>query len=277
MSLPQPRACSLQLVDDVVAERQNGVNADFFNGIHVEWRNRVQAYINAGGSPEIVPSWPAIEDRAGTFQNLYKSPSEGSAQGIVLAELRAHGLVLCPACGEAGAPNTLDHYLPKTSYPHFSVTPLNLFPMCDACQTNKGTKTGSAAEPRFFLHPYFDTFAANQLFQLTVDPPYDAPTFSLSVTPGLRPNQASVVDSHLRELKIAERFSHFFRNQHRLTLRLVFDMRVSGQDVVQGLALFRSMAERKGANFWEHIYYQGVLTNDALVDYLCNDELPDLL
>src|SRR3546814_3004594 len=58
--------------------------------------------------------------------------------------LHVHELNHCPACGEPGTPNTLDHYLPKGRYPHFCVTPLNLFPMCDACQQAKGEKTGDA-------------------------------------------------------------------------------------------------------------------------------------
>ena len=67
----------------------------------------------------------------------------------MLQSLRNHDLQLCPACGEAGAPNTLDHYLPKGKYPHFCVTPHNLFPMCDACQRRKGDRTGDENNPRF--------------------------------------------------------------------------------------------------------------------------------
>ena len=148
---------SLELLDAVIGERQGGRNVAFFNGIAAEWRTRVQAYIEHGGSPEYVPPWAGIEPRKATFLNLY-----GSRDGVqkpVLTRMRDdHGLNYCPACGEPGTPNTLDHYLPKDSYPHFCVTPLNLFPMCDACQEEKGTKTGDADSPRFFIHPYFDVF-----------------------------------------------------------------------------------------------------------------------
>ena len=60
----------------------------------------------------------------------------------------------CPLCG-IGAVNTLDHYLPKTFFPVYSVTPINLVPACTWCQKEKGdyypkTKAGQ------LLHPYYD-------------------------------------------------------------------------------------------------------------------------
>lgn len=60
----------------------------------------------------------------------------------------------CPLCG-IGTVNTLDHYLPKTHFPVFSVTPNNLVPVCNWCQGEKSeyypkTKGGQ------LLHPYFD-------------------------------------------------------------------------------------------------------------------------
>jgi len=64
----------------------------------------------------------------------------------------AHGR--CPLCG-IGTVNTLDHYLPKTLFPVFSVTPNNLVPACNWCQREKSeyypTEKGGQ-----LLHPYFD-------------------------------------------------------------------------------------------------------------------------
>jgi hypothetical protein len=51
MTLPLPTVDSVQLASDVVAERANGVNAAFFNGIQQEWCLRIQQYIDAAGSP----------------------------------------------------------------------------------------------------------------------------------------------------------------------------------------------------------------------------------
>jgi hypothetical protein len=274
MPLPAPTICSLKLVDDLVAERQNGINADFFAGIAADWRVRVQAYADARGSPALVQTWPEIAHKKGSFLNLYVSPAEGSSQGGMLQALRKHGLILCPACGEAGKPNTLDHYLPKGKYPHFCVTPLNLFPMCDACQAQKLEKTGDANDARFFLHPYFDVFIAEQVIAITIHPPFDAPTFDLLPASGLTPDQTKLVARHVRELAITQRYAHFFRGQHRRLLRLVQRMRVSGQDVVDTLETFRSGVEYPSKNGWEHVFYTAVLGTPDFVTYLREGQLP---
>lgn len=277
MRLPSPTACALELVDDVVAERQDGKNAGFFSGISGEWRDRVEAYIDSGGSPETVPTWPTASARKTSFLNLYLSPKEGSAQRLVLDVLRDHDLIACPACGEAGRPNTLDHYLPKDEYPHFCITPHNLFPMCDACQKEKGIKTGDHVDQRFFLHPYFDVFIAQQVLQLTIHAPFTTPSFDLHPAPGLTLAQERLVARHIRELTIVSRYTRFFREQFRRLLRLVSTMRNSGQHVQGTLQLFKENAAASTRNSWEHVFYDAVLSNAAFLDFLENEELPDLL
>lgn len=60
----------------------------------------------------------------------------------------------CPLCG-IGTVNTLDHYLPKTRFPVFSVTPNNLVPVCEWCQGEKSEYYPTANGSQL-LHPYFD-------------------------------------------------------------------------------------------------------------------------
>ncbi|HBQ88089.1 MAG TPA: hypothetical protein DD803_01365 [Alcaligenes faecalis] len=274
MPLAAPATCSLQMVDDVVIERQGGRNAGFFTGIAQDWRDRVQTYIDAAGSPVLIPTWPDIDDKKNSFLNLYLSPRDGSVQGDMLRAMREHELSLCPACGEAGAPNTLDHYLPKGKYPHFCVTPHNLFPMCDACQKNKEEKTGDATDPRFFLHPYFDVFIANQVVELLIEPPFDAPTFQLGAVAGLTTSQSTLVTRHLKELGIVPRYARFFRNQHQRLLRLVQCLREAGLEVEENLIIFRDNSAQPTRNAWEHVFYSAVLSNADMRSYLTEEDLP---
>ncbi len=60
----------------------------------------------------------------------------------------------CPFCG-FGHASTLDHYLPKTTYPQLSVVPSNLVPSCKDCNTGKSTFVATTEETQS-LHPYFD-------------------------------------------------------------------------------------------------------------------------
>ena len=113
MRLPTPTVDSVQLVSDVVAERAGGRNSAYFAALEGEWRQRVQQYLDSSGAPPGVALWPAIEPKKTSFLTLYLSPAETSVQGQMLRDMRKHELPICPACGELGRPNTLDHYLPK--------------------------------------------------------------------------------------------------------------------------------------------------------------------
>ena len=61
---------------------------------------------------------------------------------------------MCPLCGQ-GLVASLDHHLPKTSFPSFTVTPYNLVPSCDRCNKTKLDVVPSNAEEQT-LHPYYD-------------------------------------------------------------------------------------------------------------------------
>lgn len=72
----------------------------------------------------------------------------------------------CPLCAVRGV-ETLDHYLPKSKYPVFAVTPINLIPACFPC--NKGKlisypQTGSEQT----LHPYYDDVENESWIKATI-------------------------------------------------------------------------------------------------------------
>lgn len=62
----------------------------------------------------------------------------------------------CPYCGQ-NIVKTLDHFLPKSKYVTYTVTPYNLVPSCSDCNKHKLTSTFNdyTEQP---LHPYYDNF-----------------------------------------------------------------------------------------------------------------------
>lgn len=62
----------------------------------------------------------------------------------------------CPYCQQNIA-NNLDHFLPKSKYVTFSVTPYNLVPSCSECNTDKSASTFTNYLEQPF-HPYYDDF-----------------------------------------------------------------------------------------------------------------------
>ncbi|KGH12736.1 hypothetical protein P608_10320 [Comamonas thiooxydans] len=277
MFLKRPDYEDVNLIDSVVKERQNGVNRDYFTNVSPIWKRRVRDYIDHCGNPEIIKPWGQVADDAikTRFLTLYGNPADDSVQKPILEHLRERTLQICPACGEDGTPNTLDHYLPKNHYPEFSITTVNLFPMCDICQGWKGVKTVNDTGKRLFLHPYFDKFLERQVVSLEIGAPYNAPrAISLGAHPDLPPALQLIVSRHMKELEMVSRYYHFFREQYIRLLGSASDIREEGLDMRQQIGLFRRTARRKSINSWGHIFYDAVLCNEDLLEYL---ETSDLL
>lgn len=77
---------------------------------------------------------------------------EGRSYYDILLTSAPHGT--CPFCGQRKV-KTLDHYLPKTLYPTFAITPLNLVPCCSDCNKDKDTEDANSPEEQL-IHPYYD-------------------------------------------------------------------------------------------------------------------------
>ncbi|HGM4743362.1 hypothetical protein [Stenotrophomonas maltophilia] len=275
MRLDRPNADQNTFIDKVVLERQAGCNAKFFSGIQNDWKARVQNYLAANGDPSVIQPWAAVQPHATKFHTLYLSPAVDSVQKPVLDTLRSRELQLCPICGEEGTPNTLDHHLPKQTYPELSITACNLVPMCDICQGNKLTSTVNTANERLFLHPYFDEFVDQQVYFLDIGTPYSSPTtMTLGPHPALEPEQASLVSRHLGELGIAERYTRFFKDEYMRLLRLSGRIRAKGLDLDEQIEMFRENALDKSVNSWHHVFYSGAIANAALMHYLRHGQLP---
>lgn len=74
--------------------------------------------------------------------------------------LSAPLLGICPLCNHRHV-ETLDHYLPKSSYPRLSVTPINLVPACYPCNNDKLTSIPKKSHEET-LHPYYDDIESDE-------------------------------------------------------------------------------------------------------------------
>jgi len=83
----------------------------------------------------------------------------------------------CPKSGQ------LDHILPKSAFPEFSVFSQNLVPACD-CNGKRGTVFVGPGNQERVLHPFFDRILKQRLVRAQIDPDpihgYERPSISLS-------------------------------------------------------------------------------------------------
>lgn len=164
----------------------------------------------------------------------------------------------CPFCG-FGHASTLDHYLPKTTYPQLSVVPSNLVPSCKDCNTGKSAFVATTEETQS-LHPYFD----HQLFiddqwlfakithtlPITIIFYVEAPSHWDSIS------QTRVL-SHFNDFKLASRYSVEASTELSYLRGLLSNIQPMGTEPIR--ELLNSMAEtcaEKHKNSWQTAIYQ---------------------
>lgn len=126
------------------------------------WQN----YINEVSVGNLFKIAPTTKDDASIFENLAKSdlikvyndyfvpenkPGNKFYETILNAAKRK-----CPYCGGIGTPRNLDHYLPKSFFPQFSVLPQNLIPTCRDCNIDGKKNRFASKEEEQIIHPYID-------------------------------------------------------------------------------------------------------------------------
>lgn len=62
----------------------------------------------------------------------------------------------CPFCGGIGTPHNLDHFLPKTYFPQYSVFLRNLVPACRDCNMDGKKQSFARSEGDQIIQPYVD-------------------------------------------------------------------------------------------------------------------------
>ncbi|HFQ5210065.1 TPA: hypothetical protein ACGVAJ_003504 [Vibrio vulnificus] len=275
LNVPNLINCEYEFIDDVVSERTREPNRTFFLDYKDEWKQRISEYLIEKGNPETINDSTLVADKA-KFINLYSSKDISKRQTPVISSLRSRDLQFCPACGEDGTPNTLDHYLPKDLYPEYAILTKNLFPMCDICQGKKSTQVLCDAGKRLFLHPYYDEFLVCKSVKLDIGEPFSAPeNFTLSAEDSLGDDEVRLVNKHIEKLEIESRYSKYFREQYIRLLKLVSAMRESGLNVTEQIDMFALMAKMKSINSWEHVFYSSVRDNEQLMEFLVNGAIPD--
>ncbi|MEJ8641146.1 hypothetical protein WKI68_05990 [Streptomyces sp. MS1.HAVA.3] len=138
---PVRRARLMAAADDVEAAGERFRNATRHGAVHT--------LVNAAFA---VPGIAAGDAVAWAYENGMVSTKNG--RGIYDQLIAAAPDERCPLCGH-GVVRTLDHVLPKMSFPALCVDPLNLVPACVDCNHAKRDTMPSSAETTP-LQPYLD-------------------------------------------------------------------------------------------------------------------------
>lgn len=172
---------------------------------------------------------------------------------------------MCPVCG-FGSVSTLDHFLPKTSCPAYSVHPLNLIPCCYDCNKIKGSFSPETEE-ELLLCPYFDSdpFSLEQWLYADLksfNGPDESYRFEYYVCYPDHWNQVlrSRLDNHFRRFNLNERYA-VQAGIEMVSIEPLFEVMTKGQikELMNQQALG---ASRIGLNYWKRVMYQAISSAD---------------
>ena len=173
----------------------------------------------------------------------------------------------CPLCG-IGTVNTLDHYLPKTLFPVYSVTPNNLIPACAWCQKGKGdyyskTKAGQ------LLHPYYDDL--NNEVWLVAEVSDSAPAgfrYSASPPDHWTPPTKARVAAHLKKLNLPILFSSNAGSRLSEIRGRLVNLHQKGGNIAVRAHLREELTslEADHKNSWTAAMYRAAVASDSFCD-----------
>lgn len=283
VTLPKPD--SIDVFNNILESRQK--YQVFFDAISDDWSEQVELYLKISGDPNCIfpldlRNYTRNEDEAklrkNTLINLYSPKKEDDLHSILEQMRRHHGLLVCPSCGDSGAPGTLDHYLPKDVFPELAIVLANLTPMCSDCQQEKGTEYLSVNGFKKYIHPYYDNITF-PVIQLEILPPFKTPIFNLSVCSALSDELFDLVSNHIEGLELEVRFRRFCKSKYLHLLKQARKSRTTRCNNLRTVLkiIFEDQEDEKGINCWEAVFYRSVLENDELFDFLENSDLPAYL
>lgn len=180
----------------------------------------------------------------------------------LIYETIKHSQTICPLCGY-GQVKTVDHYLPKSKFPLYSVLTHNLVPACRDCNIEKLAGTADTASQQVF-HPYFmDSCFINErwLSARIKDTSPACVTYLVSTPFGWAETTKNRAAAHFRSFKLGERFGVEAGKQFA-TLRSVLKYFKNTTDVRNSLKELLEDELKLHKNSWKSALYEALIGSE---------------
>lgn len=202
----------------------------------------------------------------------YYSPNPPKEIADELTKMRRRRLGQCPFCGKPGKHRILDHFIPKSDWPEFSILRNNLVNQCDTCSSKKWSHyychINKVAK---FIHPYysnlltyvnfkfhFDTTNCNDIIGANID-------LKICISGSLPNCSIQRVERHLKELDVKKYALIYAREKYEDTLD---EVNLEAIDMVSKLQSDIKLAYKKSHNHWDYCIFTAMLQNTDVMDYL---------
>ncbi len=196
---------------------------------------------------------------------------------------------ICPYCSTPESPFHVDHYLPRSDYPEFSVFTLNLIPACATCNSRYKGKKYLNDDKRKYLNPYFDKFIETLKFlecSLSVDKNYLVVEFFIDPSVEAdHPYEYQIIKSHFDSLHLADRYTNLiinevfkqFRDEYVETddeTRQPFFLNVTLEELKRDIEKKIRSFQSYNINYWEKVFFESLKECDDCLLLIVNKVIP---
>lgn len=234
----------------------------------INWRKAYVRYYYFNGNPWAVSPAILLDPVSQQQYDLYDSRKSG---GPIKRIRSTKHLLSCPVCG-SGTTGHVDHYLPRTEYPEFSIMRANLVPACPHCNSSVKGSHIKGTNPERFIHPYFDTWADKALWHIKFVRPLEAVQFEPTPSGKLIEQRKKIVSFHLNHV-LGDQF-HLSMERKWSTLPSLLNLRIKSSK--RSLKSTRNALKRElkgakvttGKNSWETAFFRGLLNDEKAIAFL---------
>ena len=175
---------------------------------------------------------------------------------------------LCLYCLIPGT-STLDHYIPKSKYPEFSIYSDNLIPCCRDCNSYKST-TWKRGNDRIIFNPYFDDPINDEYLFI------DIRLKRIPYIHRVRLNFTGCVASAKEKAMVEEHYEKQQKKKRYRDISISYLQELVGElknnprvDIEKSLKnKIRSFDGNKGPNYWQTAVCKGILRNNDVLKWL---------
>lgn len=206
-------------------------------------------------------------DENAAVSSALRSNYDHALRGGCLSSLRSEVISLasgrCPYC-EISAATSIDHYLPRSAFPEFSILAANLIPLCADCNRLKGDFRPNAI--RRYPHLYLDAPIQSVYLVATVENGAGiAVSYSMEWSAGICRELKSAIEFLVNDFDLLRRFS--IEGAEELSAQLSSIRYVANFGAERLRTHFgwlaKGFADSFGLNHWRTALYRSIAIDDS--------------
>ena len=265
-ALPVPTRDGLHDYDTVVNRRNHATKALLVqNRPHIA--TAYGRYIaNSGNGASLQPTPLSAETSEALKTNydfLGSKRSHAHIRDELLGSARHNA---CPYCNAATV-DTLDHVLPKSVYPEFSVLAQNLVPACSTCNRKKAEACFYSSR-RNLMHPYFAKIPADAILfaEITINALEVTWCFYLEQSESIEDADFERIAHLFKQLDLADRYYQASVGDIIDVISAFDENYLEGEPAaVKSFlrALATSSRKSRGANYWKTAIFQALADDET--------------